>query len=251
MRGVFVDEKLHLLVELQKLDSNILTLRLKIDSMPSHIAAEEAPYKEAVKAFETARQQQLSLEKKKKDKERLIEDLTEKIRKLKARSSEIKTNKEYQANLKEVEAVEAEISSAEDDILSIMEVIDAASKSAEADNARLAEAKAGVESLNKEKEKEIRFIEQELLSLKEKRKQFPEKIEPDLYKLYMNLLKSGRGLAVAEAKKERCGGCNMNIPPQLFVELKLGGTIFQCPQCRRILFYEKPALENNETAGRN
>src|ERR1700690_473971 len=226
MRGVFVDEKLHLLVELQKLDSNILTLRLKIDSMPSHIAAEEAPYKEAAKAFETARQQQLSLEKKKKDKERLIEDLTEKIRKLKARSSETKTNKEYQANLKEAEA-------------------------AEADNARLAEAKAGVESLNKEKEKEIRFIEQELLSLKEKRKQLSEKIEPDLYKLYMNLLKSGRGLAVAEAKKERCGGCNMNIPPQLFVELKLGGTIFQCPQCRRILFYEKPALENNETAGRN
>jgi len=170
MRGVFVDEKLHLLVELQKLDSDILTLRLKIDSMPSHIAAEEAPYKEAVKAFETARQQQLSLEKKKKDKERLIEDLTEKIRKLKARSSEIKTNKEYQANLKEVEAVEAEISSAEDDILSIMEVIEAASKSTEADNARLAEAKAGVEALNKKKEKEIRFIEQELLSLKEKRK---------------------------------------------------------------------------------
>ena len=65
-----MDEKLHLLVELQKLDSDILTLRLKIDSMPSHIAAEEAPYKEAVKAFETARQQQLSLEKKKKDKDK-------------------------------------------------------------------------------------------------------------------------------------------------------------------------------------
>ncbi|MGO9376965.1 MAG: zinc ribbon domain-containing protein [Dissulfurispiraceae bacterium] len=246
-----MDEQLHRLVDLQKLDTNILNLRLKIDSIPSLVTAEEAPYKKALKAFESARQQQSLLEKKKKDKEIRIEDLAEKIRKLKARSSEIKTNKEYQANLKEIETVEAEIRSAEDDILAVMEVMEAASKSTEAENARLAEAKTMVEALSKEKEQEIRIIEQELQTLKETRKQLAEKIEPELYTLYMNLLKAGRGLAVSEAKNELCGGCNMNIPPQLFVEIKSSGSIFRCPQCRRILYYEKPSEENQEPAVAN
>jgi len=243
-----VDEQLQILVDLQKLDTNILNLRLKIEAAPAAVKTDEASYKEALKSFETARQQQQSLEKKKKDKERLIDELTEKIKKLKSRSPEIKTNKEYQANLKEIESVEAEIRSAEDDILAVMEIIDAATKRTEAENARLAEAKAKADALNKEKEQEVRVLEQDLAALKNRRKEFSEKIEADLYTLYMNLLKSGRGLAVAEVQKEICGGCNMNIPPQLFVEIKTSGTIFRCPQCRRILYYEKPAGESSEPA---
>jgi len=246
-----VEQQLPLLVDLQNLDSNILALRYKIDSMPSHIATEEAPYKAALKAYEATHQQLLSLEKKKKDKERLIEDLADKINKLRARASEIKTNKEYQAHLKEIESVELEIRLAEDDVLSLMEVIENVSKQAEAENARLTDTKTKAEALNKERDKEIAFIEQELQALKEKRHLLADKVDRELYTRYMNLLKAGRGCAVAEVKKEVCQGCNMNIPPQLFVEIKSSDTLFQCPQCRRILYYAKPADEPQETADRN
>ena len=243
-----MDEQLQLLVDLQKLDTNILAFRYKIDSMPSHIAAEEASYKEALKAFESIRQQQISLEKKKKDKERQVEDVAEKIKKLRARSSEIKTNKEYQANLKEIEAFESEIRSIEDDVLSIMEALETISKNAEAENARLAAAKAKTDSLNKEREAEIRLVEQELQAVKERRNSLAGKVDPDLYTRYINLLRASRGLAVAEVIKEVCQGCNMNVPPQLFVEIKSSGTLFQCPQCRRILFYVRPTDELHDTA---
>ncbi len=246
-----MEEQLQLLVDLQKLDTNILTLRYKIDSMPSHIAAEEAPYKEARKAYEAAHQQQLTLVKKKKDKERQIEDSAEKIKKLRARSSEIKTNKEYQAHLKEIESVESEIRLAEDDVLSLMEVIETVSKTTEAENARLTAAKDKAEALNKERAKEIEFIEQELQALKEKRRLLADKIGPELYTRYMNLLKAGRGCAVAEVIKEVCQGCNMNIPPQLFVEIKNSDTLLQCPQCRRILYFVKPADGPQEMAEGN
>jgi len=242
-----VDEQLQFLVDLQKLDTSILNLRLKIESAPSALQMDEAPYKEALKSFEAARQQQQSLEKKKKDKERLIDDLTEKIKKLRARSPEIKTNKEYQANLKEIESVEADIRSAEDDILAIMEIIDTAAKRTEAENSLLAEAKAKAEALIKEKKQEVSILEKDLSELKNSRKEFAEKIESDLYSLYMNLLKSNRGLAVSVVQSEICGGCNMNVPPQLFLEIKNGDKIFQCPQCRRILYFETPAEENRSS----
>jgi predicted nucleic acid-binding Zn-ribbon protein len=132
-----------------------------------------------------------------------------------------------------------------------MEVIEIITKNAEAENTRLTAAKTQAEALNKEREKEIEIIEQELQTLKDKRHLLADTVERELYTRYMNLLKTGRGCAVAEVKKEVCQGCNMNVPPQLFVEIKASGTLFQCPQCRRILYYTKPADEPQESAEGN
>jgi predicted nucleic acid-binding Zn-ribbon protein len=54
----------------------------------------------------------------------------------------------------------------------------------------------------------------------------------------MGLIESSGGIAVTEVKEEVCQGCNMNIPPQLYVEIKSNEEIIQCPQCRRILYYK-------------
>jgi len=63
-------------------------------------------------------------------------------------------------------------------------------------------------------------------------------IDKDVYNQYVQLMESSNAIAVIEAKNEVCQGCNMNIPPQLFVEIKKNDTIINCPQCRRILFYK-------------
>jgi len=53
----------------------------------------------------------------------------------------------------------------------------------------------------------------------------------------MTLLRdSGDGVAVTTARNELCSGCDMNIPPQLYVEIRKNEEILQCPQCRRILY---------------
>ncbi|MEC4676888.1 MAG: C4-type zinc ribbon domain-containing protein, partial [Nitrospirota bacterium] len=77
----------------------------------------------------------------------------------------------------------------------------------------------------------------ELNALMEERDRLSASIEPDIYKTYMTLLDSGNGLAVTTAKDEICQGCNMNMPPQLFVEIRNNEEIIQCPQCYRILYY--------------
>jgi hypothetical protein len=248
-----VDKNLQNLVDLQKLDSQILALHLKIESIPAHIAAEEAVYKNAQKAHEAASQKQQSIEKKKKEKERQIEDLNEKIAKMKSRAPEIKTNKEYQANLKEIEAFEAQIRAIEDELLNIMEAIENSEGSTKEENIKFAAAKAEADALGIERQKEVKTAEQELQDLKSKRKEFSDKIEPETYALYLGLLKSKRGLAVAEVAKGICQGCCMNVPPQLFVQIKNsaeGGVLFQCPQCLRILYYIKPVDEKQEPAAK-
>jgi uncharacterized protein len=241
-----VYKDLHLLIDLQKLDTQMLASRLRINAAPAHIAADESVYKQAQKTLESVDQRKLALEKKKKDKEREIDDLLAKIEKMKSRAAEIKTNKEYQANLKEIESFESQISSTEDELLVIMEALDTASKEAAAEKLKFEKAKAEAEAIGKERAREISGAEQELETLKAKRKELTDNIDPAFYTQYMNLLKKCRGLAVAEVIKEICQGCHMNIPPQLFVRIKNEEDLFECPQCGRILYYIKPEAENQK-----
>jgi predicted nucleic acid-binding Zn-ribbon protein len=235
-----VNEQLRLLIDLQKLDSIMLATRLTMDAIPASISSHEGSLKNAEAAYENAKQQLASLEKKKKDKERDIEDIKEKTQKLKQRTSEIKTNKEYQAQLKEIEKAEKELKSAEDAMLSIMDSLEGASKVIEIEKDRVTEEKAKIESMKKELEKEVLRCGEELKRLKEDRKKSIDKIDAGIYNEYMAIMKARRGLAVVEAKDASCQGCNMHIPPQMFVEIKTGNEIIHCPQCRRILYYLKP-----------
>lgn len=233
-----MENNLELLIKLQKLDSLILNKQSIIDEMPLKISEAELPLKEGQAALEKIKQQKDLLGKKKRDKERELDDFNEKIKKLKARTTEIKTNKEYQAQLKEIESAEKELYGLEDKILLIMEEMDAFSQDTKLEEGRIKSEKNKLETFKEKLENEISEAEKELVSLKEARKKIVEGINRETYNLYMGLIESSGGIAVTEVKGEVCQGCNMNIPPQLYVEIKSNEEIIQCPQCHRILYYK-------------
>ncbi len=246
---VEVNEQLFLLIELQKLDTVILALHSKIDLMPGTIAASEGPLKKSEASFENLKQGFAAMEKKKRDREQAIEEVNQKIKKLTQRTSEIKNNKEYQAHLKEIEKAEKDLKSAEDELLDAIVSIEKSSKLLAADKSSIAEERSKLDVIKQEIEKAIALDRQELKKLKVARKKFIEKLEkldPDIYGRYIATMKSGRGLAVVEAKNEICQGCNLHIPPQMFVELKKNEEITLCPQCRRILYYNNADVSPTE-----
>ncbi len=233
-----VKEQLERLIELQKMDVQILERRRMISKIPSQIAKEEFPLKEAQTALETTKQKHSDLEKKKRDKERETDDINEKIQKIKTRITEIKTNKEYQAHLKEIESAEKQRYAIEDEILILMEETDIVSKEISLADSRFREKKQEIEALKKKLEGEVAEAERELLPLQEARSTLVDTIDKDIYKEYVQLMEISNALAVTEAKDEVCQGCHMNIPPQLFVEIKKNDKLINCPQCRRILYYK-------------
>ena len=226
------------LIELQKTDSLILERSFFIEKIPLRISEVDAPLKHAEAELEKAKQKTDVLLKKKRDKELLLEEATEKIRKMKTRVSELKTNKEYQAHLKEIETFETEVGAIEEAILIIMEELDASMKLQTEKEQHLRSEQEKLGAFRKELEEETKEYEKELSLLKEDRSKLIKAIEPDVYDKYMMLLKTGSGVAVTQAKDELCTGCNMNIPPQLFVEITKNEEVIQCPQCLRILYYD-------------
>jgi predicted nucleic acid-binding Zn-ribbon protein len=233
-----VNEQLERLIRLQQVDSKILSINRIIKEFPSKIEKAELPLKEFQKSLNDFKHRLDALNKRKHDRERELDDTDEKIKKLKARTSDIKTNKEYQALLKEIESGEKERSSIEDEILVVMEEIDAASKQTKSRELQLEADSNKVNELKKKIEDERSEVEKELLIAMDMRANLTETIDGEIYGLYSGLIDTCNGLVVTEARNEICQGCNMNIPPQLFVEIKKNDEIISCPQCRRILYYK-------------
>ncbi len=226
------------MIRLQQIDLKLRAVNHVIEAFPSRMAAAELPLRESQVLLSNSKQKLESFEKKKRDKERELEEIDDKIKKLKSRTVEIKTNKEYQALLKEIESFEEQRSAREDEILVVMEESDIASKQIKAEEAKFKIAKDKVKASRKKLEDEKSEVEKELVIVKEERSGIARTIDKEIYELYMSLMEACNGLAVTEARGEICQGCNMNIPPQLFVEIKKNEEIISCPQCRRLLYFK-------------
>jgi predicted nucleic acid-binding Zn-ribbon protein len=236
-----LNEQLDRLIKLQQIDLKLRAINHVIEEFPSRMAAAELPLRESQVHLGNSKQKLETFEKKKRDKERELEDVDNKISKLKARTVEIKTNKEYQALLKEIESFEKQRSDREDEILLVMEESDTASKQIKAEEAKFRTARDKVEAFKKKLGDEKSEVEKELLTIKEERTQIAQTVDKEIYELYMSLMEACNGIAVTEAREEICQGCNMNIPPQLFVEIKKNEEIISCPQCRRLLYFKNSA----------
>ena len=241
-----MDEQLRLLVELQKMDSILIKHSMTIRTIPDRMSTAEKPLKEAQAGLDRAQEEFKAFEQKKREKEREAEENNERIQKLKDHANDIKDNKAYQAHLKEIDTLEVKTVSIEDEVLVFMENMEAEAQKVKAaeDAFKTEQAKAG--ELKRELDGEVESARKELDSMKATRTVLAEKVDPEHYKEYMKLLGSKGGVAITMVEGETCGGCNMNIMPQLVVEIKKGSGVIQCPQCRRILYHE-PAAEEQDS----
>ena len=233
-----MNKQLEHLIQLQQIDSKIRAIQRTIADVPGKITEVESPLQDSQNVLNRIKQQYDAFEKKKREKERALEDIDDKIKKLKTRTGDIKTNKEYQALLKEIKAVEDGRSSVEDDILAVMEELDTVVKQIRTEEQNFKTNKEKVEALKKNIENEKSDTERELLTVQDTRSTVVEAVDSEMYDEYVMLLEICDGLAVVEVKDEICQGCNMNIPPQLFVEIKKNEEMYHCPHCRRILYYK-------------
>ena len=64
-------------------------------------------------------------------------------------------------------------------------------------------------------------------------------LDPFLMNRFAKISKMNNGSAVVPVINEVCMGCYMNIPPQLFIEVQRAKKMITCPQCSRIIYFEK------------
>ena len=235
------------LVELQKADARLQELQRlqeelprKIESIAQEIQKGQEELKEAEERFDG-----IKLQRRKKEHDLDVEN--DKINKSKNKLLEVKTNKEYQALLKEIDMVRQNNGILEEEILVLMEQMD---DGAAAIAKEKAEFQAREEELSRRKQQtqeQLDGLEIETERLQSERETAAAAIEANHFNLYEALRKRNHGLAVVPVNGGACKGCFLNIQPQLYNEILKFGNVTHCPHCQRFIYVE-PEAPKEETA---
>lgn len=179
------------------------------------------------------------LEKERRKKEKELEGEKEKIKKLEVKLYDVKTNKEYQALLKEIESAKEANDRTEEDVLVLMDKVEDLRKDYE--NSQLELGRLEKESVAEKTviEKETRSMDEIIAKLTTERDNLLSIVSDNLRTTYNILREKRGGIAVTNVRNGVCLGCNMNIPPQLFIEVTKNKQLIQCPSCNRILFFRE------------
>ncbi len=231
-------EQLELLWELQKIDLELKGIKEEKDRYPKEIKKLEEKQKIEKERIQKEKEKIESLEKTRRQKEGQLNSEQEKIKRTEGRMFEVKTNKEYQALLSEIDAMKEASSRMEEEILQVMDEIEELKKDL---LRREKEVKVTLEKIEGERKKihEKMAHDENIWDKQMERRDFLSKqIESKLFKLYNTLKEKRQGVGVVGVKHETCQGCFVNVPPQMFIEVQKNNALIRCPNCNRILYWE-------------
>jgi len=238
------------LVELQALDLRIGEIKEQQRKTPQLVEAAEAPFREATRLLKEATATVEQLMKERRDRERDLEAHETQIDKLKAGVTELKTNKEYQARLFEIEMANKKKGEVEEQILVLMEGIEAKQKEVAQAKAQATEAERTFTQEKQRLESSAAGLQSELVQLEQKQRELAVKLDRALLDRYNKLKATRKELALAPVRNGTCFGCKLQLPPQLVAEVKRSQEVLSCNYCQRILYWEGgPAAEQPVAAG--
>jgi hypothetical protein len=178
----------------------------------------------------------LDLQKARKDKEGELAAKEEATRKLQAQLYSLKTNKEYQTMLHQIQDSKADASVIEDKILQLFDACDKISKDIDKEKNRLNDEEKVFAAQKQQVEMRIKEIDGRLLMLQAQRKQTTPLIDAKILSQYERILSNRDALAIVGVKHNSCLGCNMHVPPQVINLIQMYEHIITCEMCNRILY---------------
>lgn len=231
-------EDLSLLISLQRIDTELARKGMRKKELPGRVSRLEETFLAASGAVEAEKKRLEELTKAHRAREESLKKGVDQLKKTKDRLLEVKTNKEYQAMLKEIEVLEKKNSEMEDDIILKLEEIDSARKGLKAGEQEFETFRSNYEKEKKELDGEIDLMDSEISRLLQDQEGLRTGIHPDILKRYDRIKSHSNGRAVVPVWKSVCDACHMNIPPQMYNELQRSDEIMQCPFCSRIIYWD-------------
>ncbi|NIL96366.1 MAG: hypothetical protein GTO62_04295 [Planctomycetales bacterium] len=151
--------------------------------------------------------------------------------------SQIKSNIEYQALLKEIAKAEDAIRRIEDHELDLMGEAEATQPAYEEEKAQQQEITNRGSQEKKGLEQRKETIAKELEEVQVDRERLAADIDGDALTRYQRLFRSKGDMAIAPINQGNCGGCHLKLTPQSVHNAHHGHELTSCDYCGRILYW--------------
>ena len=232
-----VQEQLKVLIELQKVDTEIYQLKKELKAFPLLQTKLEADFEKKKAASKAAEDELRTLQMKQREKDNELLSKEDKIKKLQSQLYQLKSNKEYSVMEMEIKGGKADKSLLEEEILKMMDEVDQArqrfSREKEALTSEERKLKEGISAI----QKKAAEITSQIAEYEEKRKAHLPGVERRLLAQYDKTIKNREGVGLVPVKNNSCGGCHIGLPPQIVNEIQIGEKLIVCESCARIIYW--------------
>jgi predicted nucleic acid-binding Zn-ribbon protein len=227
------------LVKVQQIEIETGELKAYLQKVPARISSLEQQLEEFIRGVEDDEAAIEDFNKQYRVQEADVQLNLSKIQKSQEKLRAVKTNKEYQSSLKEIDDIKSVNSKLEDAMLELLEKIETAEK---AIKERKQHYKEIVDESKWEKqsiERDAEQREENLVELESKRVAIAAELNAGILKIFSQVkAKQGDLVAIVAVLDAVCQGCNMNIPPQVYNELQRCDSLRYCPSCFRIIYWQ-------------
>jgi predicted nucleic acid-binding Zn-ribbon protein len=238
-----VHPDLERLIRLQALDSRAAEARRLQTSIPETQRALDQKLDGARAAVDAAKEQQAANQTSRRALEKDLAAVNTRLTRYKDQLMEVKTNREYHAMQHEIETAQGEVKRVEDQMLELMVAGDDIAATLKSAEAALKTAEQDITRERADLDRQLSASAAALEKTLAERRALAAELPASVLEQYDIVAKGRRGVAVAQAKDERCTECHVRMRPMVYAEVRHNKTLVQCDSCQRFLYYVPPAAE--------
>lgn len=229
------------LIALQRIETDRAAVARVVHDVPQRQAALDDRAAGSRAAFEAAKARHAAVATARRDAEKEMAAAESRLSKFRDQQQNVKTNKEYQAMLHEIDTAKADVDKWQEQVLIKMDEVDEAAAALKTAEAALKSVEAEIAEAKRALDAERGDAESKLSSLDAERAKIAATIEdPRALIIFDGLVKTRKTTAVVQAVDGLCTECRVRLRPQVFSEIRRNDQIRQCDNCQRIVYYVAP-----------
>ena len=235
-------------INLHKVEKKLIDINNKRGELPERIASINEKIESLSKQKEESEARLVEIEKRKVLLNGTLSDIEKKVNSLNDQMYKVKSNKEYEALLSEIDHLNNEntnhfdeLGTFEDETGSINSNLTENAENLESENNKLSTNQKRLDEANL-------LIESEEKDLLKQKKNLTGLLGDDqsLEAAYNDKKDEYDGLAFASINRNCCGNCYSSLPPQLIIDIESQEKLVSCPSCSIFLYIEDENLEEEE-----
>ncbi len=227
------------LLDLQKVDQEIASLRRDTDSLPAEEQKRRRKLDDLERAATERKDRATKAELDSRALEKTIKQSDDEIKKLNERLNAVRNNAEYQATLFQIESVKRDRDRTQDECLKLLEGLDALKVEAENSAKAAAAERVVFQQFLVEAERLRAEVEKKVVGVVQQRKTEADGVPVELLANYERLFATRDRLAVCPVEGGFCQGCYNKITTNDTAKLRGGSVVVECDSCQRILYLNR------------
>jgi hypothetical protein len=232
-----VEEDIQLLIRIVQKDREIKARRKLVDGIPARVKAIDRDLKRMDEDLAETKKTLDKLEREKSQIAGLVESQKAELERKRAEQRQVKTNREFQALLSEMQYISSQIDKEEERILVILDETEARRKSVKAITDRIDREKSALVDEREKLLERQKEAEDALGILEDEKLRILPHLSSEVRRIHDRILKAKGDSGAANIVADICQGCYSRVPPQTAHEVRRNNEIIACEACGRILVY--------------